>query len=108
MSKDHKKIEDSSGADASALRFTFLTNHSHVLICLARDPNAIIRDVATKVGITERAVLAIVHDLVLAGVLTKNKVGRRNQYSVNRSVLLRHPVERPKTVGDLLRAVSDN
>lgn len=82
--------------------WTFLTNHSHVLICLWRDPEVRLRDVAEVVGITERAVQAIVADLESAGVITRSRVGRRNHYRVNRDKHLRHPVEANRTVGALL------
>ena len=87
------------------LDFTFLTNHSHVLVCLARDPRMRLRDVATKVGITERAVQAIIRDLTHAGVLEISKDGRRNVYSINQDQQLRHAVEEHRTIGDLLSIV---
>lgn len=87
--------------------FTFLTNHSHVLICLARGEDITLREVAMRVGITERAVLAIVKDLTLAKVLSVSKNGRRNVYKINPQVHLRHPVEEHKTVGDLLNSILD-
>lgn len=82
--------------------WTFLTNHSHVLICLAKDPHALMREVASEVGITERAVQRIVADLEDAGVLVKHKEGRRNHYSIDTGRHLRHPVEAHKRVCDLL------
>lgn len=86
--------------------WTFLSNHAHVLVCLARDPEARLRDIATEVGITERTVNAIVSDLEQVGVLSITKVGRRNKYRIHRSARLRHPLEADKTVGDLLDGVS--
>jgi predicted transcriptional regulator len=71
-------------------RWTFLSNHGHVLVSLARDPDARTRDVAEAVGITERAVQQIVHDLVEQGYLEKIRVGRRNHYTVVRGAHLRH------------------
>lgn len=85
--------------------WTFLTNHAHVLFCLAREPNLRLRDVASKVGITERAVQRIVADLHDAGFIDVQKEGRRNRYTVHREKHLRHPVERHKTIADLLRLV---
>lgn len=73
--------------------WTFLTNHCHVLICLARDQEVVLRDVATKVGITERAVQRIVADLEEGGYVQKEKDGRRNRYRLTISKSLRHPVE---------------
>jgi DNA-binding transcriptional ArsR family regulator len=82
--------------------WTFLTNHGHVLICLARDADARLRDVSRDVGITERAVQGIVADLEAAGYLTRERVGRRNRYRLRPDVPLRHPVERDHLVGELL------
>ena len=83
-------------------RWTFLSNHSHVLICLARSPDARLRDVAQQVGITERAVQKIVADLEDAGVITRQRVGRRNHYQIHPQAPLRHRVEGDRTIGDLL------
>ena len=85
--------------------WTFLSNHSHVLICLTRDPLVRLRDVAEAVGITERAVQRIVADLEDAGVLTRTRDGRRNHYEINRELPLRHLVESGCTVADLLGMV---
>ncbi len=85
--------------------WTFLTNHAHVLVCLERDPALRIRDVAERVGITERATQRIVADLVGAGCLEREREGRRNRYRVVGGVPLRHPLEAQHTVTDLLRAV---
>ncbi|MES2463579.1 MAG: winged helix-turn-helix domain-containing protein [Armatimonadota bacterium] len=89
----------------SGTGWTFLTNYSHVLICLTRDPSARLRDVALEVGITERAVQRIVSDLENDGVLTHIREGRRNRYTVNRTRPLRHPVEHQTTIGALLDVV---
>ncbi len=91
--------------DSAHAEWTFLTNHSHVLICLAGQPDLRLRDVAERVGITERAVQKIVHDLEEAGVLTRQREGRRNRYAIHTSVHLRHEVEEHCTVRDLLRMV---
>jgi len=87
---------------APAAPWTFLTNHSHVLICLDRDPEARLRDVAAQVGITERAVQKIVADLETAGVLVRERSGRRNRYELRLDLPLRHAVEAHRTVGDLV------
>ncbi|HSP30085.1 MAG TPA: winged helix-turn-helix domain-containing protein [Ilumatobacteraceae bacterium] len=86
--------------------WTFLTNHSHVLICLARDPELRLRDLAEQVGITERAVQGIVKDLVTAGCLNRHRTGRRNRYDVVADRPMRHRVERQHVVGDLLDAMA--
>lgn len=83
-------------------QWTFLTNHARVLIALARDPEARGRDVADQIGITERAVQLIVADLEAAGYLTRTRVGRRNRYTIDPTVALRHPSEADHPVGDLL------
>ncbi len=85
--------------------WTFLSNHSHVLICLARQPSLRLRDVADMVGITERSAQRIVQELEQAGVLERKRVGRRNSYIVHVEHPLRHPVERNCTVADLLEMV---
>lgn len=87
--------------------WTFLTNHAHVLLCLAREPSARMRDVATQVGITERAVQRIVLDLEAAGYLTRARVGRRNEYTIAKNLPLRHPIERHRRVRALLALVDD-
>ena len=75
---------------AAETSWTYLTNHSHVLICLAQDSEMRLRDVALKVGITERAVQRIVAELEEGGVLTRIRDGRRNHYEINREARLRH------------------
>jgi DNA-binding MarR family transcriptional regulator len=85
--------------------WTFLTNHSHVLLLLSSDSEMRIRDVAAAVGITERAVQRIVNDLSAAGYLSIEKDGRRNRYTVSTTVPLRHPVEAHCSVGGLIRFV---
>ena len=86
--------------------WTLLSNYGHVLVCLAGDPHMRLRDVAEKVGITERAVQRIVHDLEEAGMLSRERAGRRNHYRINTQQPLRHPLEQPHTVGELIEAVS--
>lgn len=86
--------------------WTFLTNHAHVLVYLARSPDKPLREVAFEVGITERAVQRIVADLEAAGVIERERVGRNNHYRIFRSAKLRHPLESKCRVGkflDLLR-----
>jgi predicted transcriptional regulator len=82
--------------------WNFFTNHSHVLFYLANHPDLPMREVAAKVGITERAVQRIVADLVQVGVLTITRQGRRNHYEVNRAIRLRHSLEEHRSVGELL------
>lgn len=86
--------------------WTFLSNHGHVLVALARDPDARTRDVADAVGITERAVQQIVADLVEHGYVEKEKVGRRNHYRVTRSSRFRHDLESGVTLGAFVDLVT--
>jgi DNA-binding IclR family transcriptional regulator len=83
-------------------RWTFLTNHAHVLLCLARDPEVRLRDVAERVGITERAAQRIVADLQAEGYITSERVGRRNKYIIHPDAPLRHPIEERNAVGTLI------
>ncbi|VEG56682.1 transcriptional regulator [Mycolicibacterium aurum] len=85
--------------------WTFLTNHAHVLLCLARG-SLTARELSLLIGITERSVQAILADLVADGYLDKTKVGRRNSYAVNPSGRLRHPLESAHTVGELISALT--
>ncbi len=86
--------------------WTLLSNHGHVLVCLALDPDARMRDVAVRVGITERAVQQIVAELEREGYLRKRRVGRRNHYTVVREGRFRHPIEAATTVGEFLDLVT--
>lgn len=88
------------------MSWTFFTNHAHVLVCLARDPDLRVRDLALRVGITERAVQRILSDLTDAGYLEVRKDGRRNHYELVPGLALRHPVEEGVRVGDLLRLLA--
>lgn len=85
--------------------WTFLTNHGHVLVCLAATPDARLRDVAERVGITERAVQQIVRELEQSGYVVKQRVGRRNNYTVVRAGRFRHPLESGTSVGDFIDLV---
>ena len=90
----------SSGVEHTG--WTFITNHTQVLLCVANDPDVRLRDVAEEVGITERAVQRIVRDLVDAGFLERERVGRRNRYVINRKGAMRHPAQLGHQVGALL------
>lgn len=83
--------------------WTFLSNHAHVLLALSVDPNLRLRELADRVGITERAVARIVSDLVSGGYLRVVKEGRRNVYTLDTALPLRHPVEAHATIQDLVR-----
>ena len=85
--------------------WTFLTNHAHVLLSLAADPDATLREVADQVGITERAAHRIVKDLENEGALQRHRAGRRNHYEICWDFPLRHPIERHCSVGQLVAMV---
>jgi len=85
--------------------WTFLTNHAHVLLCIAREPEVRMRDVAHLVGITERAVQRIVADLEVAEYIERSRHGRRNRYEVRTDLPLRHPIERHERVSSLITLV---
>lgn len=91
---------------AGSHRWTFLTNHAHVLILLSRDPNMVLRQVALQIGITERAVQRIISDLEEDGFIEREKVGRNNHYRILDHRPLRHPIESHRTIGDLIKLVS--
>jgi DNA-binding transcriptional ArsR family regulator len=93
---------DPASADVPRGRWTFLTNHAHVLIALTRDPSVRVRDLASAVGITERAVQQILSDLEAGLVITRERIGRRNVYRINTEIELRHPMEANHRVRDLL------
>ena len=86
-------------------RWDFLTNHAHVLVCVARDPGIRIRDIAAAIGITERAAHRIVSELVDEGYLVRQQQGRRNHYEVKTKLPLPHPLADELEVGDLLEVL---
>ena len=85
--------------------WTFLTNHAQVLLCLAEDPDIRLRDVAERVGITERAAQRILADLIDAGYVESARVGRRNRYTVDRQHAMRHSAQLGYEVGALIEAL---
>ena len=94
-------MKSSSGKPEHPWRF--LTNHAQVLTCIGADPSVRLRDIALRVGITERTAAQIVNDLEQAGYLTKRRNGRRNTYEIHDKLPLRNPLHRHHTVGDLIR-----
>jgi len=86
--------------------WTLLTGHGHVLVEIARDPEARIRDISTAVGLTERTVQAIVADLEAAGYLTRTRAGRRTKYTVNHDSLFRHSAQEGLRIGPFLALLS--
>lgn len=86
-------------------RWTFLTNHSHVLILLNTEPDLVLREIAARVGITERAIQQILTDLEAEDFIEREKIGRRNHYRVKPYHYLRHPIESHCKVADLLSLI---
>jgi hypothetical protein len=82
--------------------WSFLTNHARVLLCIAHDPGARLRDLAASLGITERSAHAIVADLAEAGYVVKQKDGRRNRYQVEAHLPLAEPGTREPAIGEVL------
>jgi len=82
--------------------WTFVTSHAQVLLCIAQDPETRLRDVAERVGITERAAQRIVADLVESGYVERRRIGRRNRYTINPTVEMRHQLQRGLDIGRLL------
>lgn len=84
--------------------WTFLSNHAHVLLCLAADPDHRLHDIAERVGITERGVQLILADLIDGGYVERERVGRRNHYTIHPEGRLRHALEAHHRVADLVEA----
>ncbi len=95
-----------SNAPVDSSTWAFLTNHTHVLVCLNREPMMTVRNLAIQVGVTERSVQRILSDLEASGVVTRTKDGRCNRYEVNQNFQLRHPLESHHNLSDLLEAIS--
>ena len=83
-------------------KWTFLSNHGQVLLCVARDPNVRLRDIGDQVGISERAAHRIVGELSAAGYVRRERNGRRNHYTVTSHLGLPDPLARDSSIGDLL------
>lgn len=94
------------GSSPAAGRWDFLTNHAHVLTCVAHDPGIRLRDIAAAIGITERAAHRILSELVEEGYVLRERQGRRNRYQVKADLPLRHPLVNGREVGDLLKVLS--
>ena len=88
--------------------WSFLTNHARVLLCIAHDPGVRLRDIAARVGVTERTAYGIVTDLTEAGYVAKQKDGRRNRYQIQAHLPLPEPTSRERTVGEVLALLSAN
>ncbi|NUR75352.1 MAG: helix-turn-helix transcriptional regulator [Thermoleophilia bacterium] len=91
-------------SSASSRGWQFVTNHTQVLLSIARNPNIRLRDVAQEIGITERAAQRILADLVDAGIVESERHGRRNRYRINHEAeMLRHPAQDGYLIGGLLK-----
>ena len=95
-----------SSTSAAPARWDFLTNHAHVLTCIADDPGVRLRDIAAAVGITERAAHRILSELVEEGYVRRERQGRRNRYTVVTDLPLRHPLVQEREIGDLLEILT--
>ncbi len=95
------------GSQTAATRWDFLTNHAHVLVCVAHDSGIRLREIAAAVGITERATHRILSELVEEGYVVRERQGRRNRYQVKPELPLRHPLVQEREVGDLLKVLSE-
>jgi hypothetical protein len=95
-------LADKSSDEETATSWTFLSNHAYVLFCIAAEPEIRMRDVASRVGITERAVQRIVAELEEGGYVNVTRSGRRNHYAVNSGQPLRHPIESHRTIANLI------
>ncbi|KLU04818.1 hypothetical protein RISK_003086 [Rhodopirellula islandica] len=106
VAKKAISLKQNTAETRPAARWTFLTNHAHVLIVLHAQPDQVLREVAVQVGITERAVQRIVQDLEDEGFIRREKVGRKNHYEVLTDQALRHPIEAHRHIGDLLKLIT--
>ena len=82
--------------------WSFLTSHARVLLCIAHDPGMRLRDIAARLGITERSAYGIVTELAEAGYVVKQKDGRRNRYQIQAHLPLPEPTSRERTIGEVL------
>ena len=97
---------ENNGSVWSVESWSFLTNHARVLLCLARDPGARLRDIAASLGITERSAYGIITDLTAAGYVVKQKYGRRNRYQIQAQLPLPEPASQEPAIGDVLAVLA--
>jgi len=95
--------DSSEKAESLSYGFTFFTNYAHILLLIAKTSDVRMRELAQEVGITERAVQRIVEDLTASGYLSVTKEGRRNRYTVQTELPLKHNLTEHRSVGDLIR-----
>lgn len=100
-----KTVKATKATGPEKTSWTFLTNHAHVLFLLSQTSDLVLREVALRVGITERAVQRIIADLESEGFVERARVGRKNHYRIFTDLPLRHPIESHRTIGDLIALV---
>jgi DNA-binding MarR family transcriptional regulator len=100
-----KPVKAKEAAKPAGSQWTFLSNHTHVLLLIAKDPEMRLREVANEVGITERAVQRIVADLEEGGYLERERHGRRNNYRIHSNQPFRHKLEAHKKIGSLISLI---
>jgi hypothetical protein len=88
--------------------WSFLTNHARVLLCIAHDPGARLRDIAASLDITDRSVYGIVTDLTAAGYVVKHRDGRRSRYQIQAHLPLPEPASKEPAIGEVLALLMDN
>jgi hypothetical protein len=88
--------------------WSFLTNHARVLLCIAHDPRARLRDIGDRLGITDRSVYGIVTDLTAAGYVVKHRDGRRSLYQIQAHLPLPEPASKEPAIGEVLALLMDN
>jgi hypothetical protein len=87
--------------------WTFFTNHTLALVCIAHEPGVRLRDIATTLNITERSAFGIISELAAAGYVVKDKDGRRNRYQIQSDAPVRMPIGRSPTMGEMLEILVD-
>jgi predicted ArsR family transcriptional regulator len=97
---------EQSGGERGGRQWTFLTCHGRVMVYLAKRPHATEREIASQVGVTERAVQKVIHDLIAEGYIVSEKIGRCNRYVLHRERPMRHRLDMGHSVGDFLNALS--
>ena len=88
-------------------KWTFLTNHLHVILCLHRENKITVRELAAQIGITERSVQRILSELVEVDAISRKRDGRRNLYEINYAYRLRHLLEKNHSIGELLELLEE-
>ncbi|MDF1823372.1 MAG: hypothetical protein P1U68_01950 [Verrucomicrobiales bacterium] len=85
-----------------------MSNHTYVLVCLHHDPEMRLSEISYRVGLTLRIVQKIIKELSEEGIVSIEKIGRRNRYQINREYCLRHPLVKQHTIGELIDAITSD